>query len=272
MHFCCRNCMRVKRRQYRKENKEKINIYLKEWRLKHKIETNEKQKTYNIKNQRRIKSKRKEWYSKNRGRIVENRKYDRQKRGKHINTLRRARAVYVKQRLFEHKNSKDFITNESHFPMCCYDFHHVNDKQKSQPLSSFTTIKSIEKAKIEADKCIMITAINHKLIHYGLSFNQIRHFHELKKPMIECEPETTTYRNKKWQIKQRLLNHYGWKCCDCNINYLPSFCLEFHHLDREAKDDMISRISNFDDAIKEAQKCVVLCTHCHRIRHFNEFH
>lgn len=59
-------------------------------------------------------------------------------------------------------------------------------------------------------------------------------------------------------------------CKTCGENH-PA-CLEFHHLDPENKDNDIAYMVNTGYSIarilREIEKCVVLCSNCHRKLHF----
>ena len=58
-------------------------------------------------------------------------------------------------------------------------------------------------------------------------------------------------------------------CVDCGYSNHHA-ALEFHH--EGEKDVNLSFAKSLDMAKREMKKCVVLCSNCHRIRHWNEFH
>lgn len=64
----------------------------------------------------------------------------------------------------------------------------------------------------------------------------------------------------------------GQSCCKCGYNR----CLEamdYHHIDPDEKKDRISRLSthsNINNAVREIDKCVLLCANCHREFHYLE--
>lgn len=76
---------------------------------------------------------------------------------------------------------------------------------------------------------------------------------------------------KKWQDKRR----EDWKLykstLSCKIcNEKESCCLDFHHLDPTQKDKTLSSISHAwgkERLEKELNKCIVLCSNCHRKVH-----
>lgn len=61
-------------------------------------------------------------------------------------------------------------------------------------------------------------------------------------------------------------------CEKCGEN--DTCCLDFHHIDRDKKDDTISNLRNMGSEKKlliEIGKCIVLCSNCHRKLHAGRF-
>lgn len=86
----------------------------------------------------------------------------------------------------------------------------------------------------------------------------------------DCVPEanysSTLIRAK---IKDWALEYKGNKCSCCGYNKCKE-ALEFHHINPEEKDFIISdrHISfTWDEAKKELDKCIVVCSNCHREIH-----
>ena len=80
--------------------------------------------------------------------------------------------------------------------------------------------------------------------------------------------------NKRNRDKKRIaVEHYGGKCADCG-GVFPLCVYEFHHLDPDKKDVNPSYALNNDleKAWAELGKCVMLCSNCHKIRHFGEYY
>lgn len=69
-------------------------------------------------------------------------------------------------------------------------------------------------------------------------------------------------------IKQKCAQYKGGKCIICNYNKCIG-ALEFHHVDPSIKDFGISRIKtfNWEKVKKELDKCVLLCSNCHKELH-----
>ncbi len=101
---------------------------------------------------------------------------------------------------------------------------------------------------------------------------------------LKKSKESYKHRRNKISIKQKIKRdsrkiHFikiaGGKCIDCNIecsDKYPSCIFDFHHLDPTKKDMNISKFiknkNKEEFVLKEISKCVLLCSNCHRIRHF----
>lgn len=81
-----------------------------------------------------------------------------------------------------------------------------------------------------------------------------------------CTILQTTQRQQK--LKQDSINYKGGKCLSCNYNSYQG-ALEFHHLDPNEKEFNISqaRYLNFNSIKKELDKCMLLCSNCHKEIH-----
>lgn len=90
-------------------------------------------------------------------------------------------------------------------------------------------------------------------------------------------------RNRKYRIKKsaerkdrvrKLWIDYKakQKCSHCGVQH-PAV-IDFHHVIKEGKksvNDLIVYHNNYEAAVREAEeKCIPLCSNCHRILHFNE--
>lgn len=66
-----------------------------------------------------------------------------------------------------------------------------------------------------------------------------------------------------------MVEHFGDKCYDCDTTF-PQCVYEFHHLDPNEKDVNPSKALTWseDRMWKELNKCIMLCSNCHKIRHF----
>ena len=69
-----------------------------------------------------------------------------------------------------------------------------------------------------------------------------------------------------WDTFKRTL-----KCAKCGFSHPAA--LDFHHTDPTKKDAIVSKFSKdgqYKRAMEEIEKCVVLCSNCHRIHHYEE--
>lgn len=84
----------------------------------------------------------------------------------------------------------------------------------------------------------------------------------------KCNNEITKAAQKNF--KKVAVEHKGGKCISCGENALC--CLDFHHLDPTKKDYSISsdlrNLGRLNDKAKtELDKCILLCSNCHRKVH-----
>jgi 5-methylcytosine-specific restriction endonuclease McrA len=62
-------------------------------------------------------------------------------------------------------------------------------------------------------------------------------------------------------------------CLECGI-YHPAV-LDFHHIDPEMKNGSVHKLiqaKSYRKALEEVEQCIVLCSNCHRVYHYNERH
>lgn len=90
-----------------------------------------------------------------------------------------------------------------------------------------------------------------------------------------CKACFNAYTIKRW-IKRKIeaIEYKGGECVDCGLKYpdTPYVVFDFHHLNPSEKDVDWSklRLRSWDKITHEIDKCDLLCSNCHRIRHFNE--
>lgn len=80
--------------------------------------------------------------------------------------------------------------------------------------------------------------------------------------------------NQQKQNKERRAYLYKLKsvpCKDCGKTY-PALCMDFHHKKGTIKKFTIceSMQRNWEAILIEITKCDIICSNCHRIRHYNE--
>jgi hypothetical protein len=82
-----------------------------------------------------------------------------------------------------------------------------------------------------------------------------------------CTTNQTVERQRKF--KQLCVDYKGSSCSGCGYNKCIG-ALEFHHTNPKEKDFTIAnaRLTAFDDKVKkELDKCILLCSNCHREEH-----
>lgn len=84
----------------------------------------------------------------------------------------------------------------------------------------------------------------------------------------KCHNENTIYRGKT--NKQKYIEYKGGKCEKCGYNSCNE-ALEFHHIEPLEKDLTFKslRYWGLEKAKKELDKCMLLCSNCHREKHAN---
>ena len=84
-----------------------------------------------------------------------------------------------------------------------------------------------------------------------------------------CKPCRLMYSaDRRRNLKKECIKYLGGKCKDCGMKSDIPAIYDFHHNVGE-KDFNIGKTSkSFDRLKKELDKCVLLCSNCHRIRHY----
>ena len=91
----------------------------------------------------------------------------------------------------------------------------------------------------------------------------------------ECMKCHSNYVKGKYQERKNLVNEIKLDvgCAKCGER--RPYMLDFHHKDPSIKDTTIARLTsnrnNIEDIQKEIDKCIVLCSNCHREFHHFEF-
>lgn len=83
------------------------------------------------------------------------------------------------------------------------------------------------------------------------------------------EKDTINRKILIWAKKLKLINIFGGVCSCCGEKRIWSLC--FHHKNPKTKEksleELRSRKVRFEDLIKEAKKCILICHNCHRGLH-----
>jgi len=85
---------------------------------------------------------------------------------------------------------------------------------------------------------------------------------------MKCRYKDTANRRK--DKRKAAVELLGDVCKDCGVSY-PHAVYDFHH-HTEEKDECVSVMIHsgrkLEDILNEASKCELLCSNCHRMRHF----
>ena len=87
-----------------------------------------------------------------------------------------------------------------------------------------------------------------------------------------CKPCINADQRRRQGInKQRAIEYLGGKCKDCSGVYVRDV-YDFHHRNPEEKDFSIGDglLHKWEKIEPELDKCDLLCSNCHRIRHYEE--
>lgn len=85
---------------------------------------------------------------------------------------------------------------------------------------------------------------------------------------ITCSKKQALDRQRN--LKKLAIDYKGGKCCKCGYNKCQA-ALEFHHIEPDKKDFNLSNVKNtkFNEKIKhELDKCLLLCSNCHKEEHW----
>ena len=102
-------------------------------------------------------------------------------------------------------------------------------------------------------------------------------YHYHNKDKTQYAAKCKTCRNnadvlKMRQLKDIFLKYKGEQCSVCGYNKCKG-ALEFHHLDPNEKEFNISdykKIGINKEVLEELDRCIVLCSNCHRETHYND--
>lgn len=91
----------------------------------------------------------------------------------------------------------------------------------------------------------------------------------------ECKECHSKYVKRKYQERKGAIGDVKASIGCAKCGDVRSYVLDFHHKDPSIKDANIARMTSnknrLEDIQKEIDKCVVLCSNCHREFHHLEF-
>ena len=119
--------------------------------------------------------------------------------------------------------------------------------------------------EIDGKKC--------KECHKCHTWQTLNRFHMHKGyPGTLCKScRSTNDYQRGMSLKQEAVRYKGGKCIDCG-GVFPECAYDFHHLDPTQKDFgiMKNKYATITDIKDELDKCVLLCSNCHRGRHYDK--
>lgn len=97
--------------------------------------------------------------------------------------------------------------------------------------------------------------------------------HALYNGVAKCKKCMVEYDyTKRHKIKETLVAYKGGKCEICGYDKCTN-ALDFHHINPQEKSFVLNK-GNFNKSLdvlkKEADKCILVCSNCHREIHYNE--
>lgn len=164
------------------------------------------------------------------------------------------------ERMIEEGNSLNKIAKES--GRCLSTVQHWIKKYNLK--SNFKRFADQEKVKYGSErycpKCEKMVSIDRFHSKRGVKYASTY--------CKSCTTDITVDRKRK--LKELMVEYKGGCCQKCGYKkYLGA--LEFHHLNPDEKDFNPSHLSTyiFDERVKEElDKCLLLCSNCHRETHF----
>jgi hypothetical protein len=85
---------------------------------------------------------------------------------------------------------------------------------------------------------------------------------------IHGEEEKRSWQEYRRNNKKLCIEYLGGKCSVCGGTFHPDV-YDFHHRDENEKDVCVARLltRKFEKITSELDKCVLLCSNCHRLHH-----
>jgi hypothetical protein len=85
-----------------------------------------------------------------------------------------------------------------------------------------------------------------------------------------CIPCRLKYGNaRRVSLKKLAVEYKGGICVDCKLKTEKYCVYDFHHPDNNKEYCISGSARKFESMKRELDKCILLCSNCHRIRHSN---
>ena len=219
-------------------------------------------KDYYQKNKEQLKSKRREYYALNKDAVLKQNMLYQKLNPDKIKAYQTQCYLKKKDRYIisamlkkkeQIKNNIAFIKDILSHSQCldcgcniasCLDFHHIHNKRNTITIMKFNGC-SIKTLKNEIEKCVIICSNCHRKRH----------------------AKKLNHANKKVQFVYQTKS--SGCCAICSLTGIPQI-FDFHHT-RDKIDNINSMTHKkeytLQDIILEIEKCIILCSNCHRKHH-----
>ncbi len=162
------------------------------------------------------------------------------------------------------------IRNELGCSLSTISYHCKNNKIESKHSNKKLSDETI----IEIKKLYEILKSSLKVAEkLNLSKSTVLKYIEVKEKLSDTEVKNNRSKGVIYwrvKVKKKLVEYKGGKCEICDYNKCIG-ALEFHHKNPNEKDFTIGGKSwSFDKLKKEVDKCILVCSNCHKEIHFNE--
>ena len=113
---------------------------------------------------------------------------------------------------------------------------------------------------------------SHKDCNYGktytckecMTISSKKHYEDNKPHKLNL----ANIRNRRQ--KKKAVDLLGGQCHDCHGKF-HQCVYDFHHVDdTKEMNPSYALTMSWNNAVKELEKCILLCANCHRLRHFKE--
>ena len=95
-------------------------------------------------------------------------------------------------------------------------------------------------------------------------------FYQKNKMKSMCKKCHTAHSHQAQRnLKPKAIEYLGGKCTHCEQSFASTAVYDFHHIDPTEKEFNWGnkRTSNWENLKKELDKCILLCSNCHRMEH-----
>lgn len=90
-------------------------------------------------------------------------------------------------------------------------------------------------------------------------------------PRLNSLQRNEYQRRRRDKRKDKLIEKFENKCYDCGQTF-HKCAYDFHHINPLEKNLKLPQLldRNWNTILEEIDKCIMLCSNCHRIRHYRE--